>query len=100
MDHKIRAYFKRIHVEIRKSGNILVLALIQFHGNLINNSVLAIFPDFGFDILTLIRPHIVFTQYTLYFTQANFNRAFIIRGTVHPQQILQYICRHIRAFFH
>ena len=61
MYYKIRGNLKRIHPQIREPSNVLILTVIKYDSNLIDDRILSIFLDFGLNILALIRTHIVLT---------------------------------------
>ena len=100
MNNQIRRNFKRIHSQIGKSGNILIFTVIEDNRDFINNGILSIFLDLGFDIFTLIRPHVVLAQNLLDFSKTDFYCFLIVCCAVHSQQVLENISRDVGTLLH
>ena len=100
MNDQIGRDFKRIHPQVGKSGNILIFTVIEDNSDFIDNGVLPVFLDLGFDVFALIRTNVVLAQNLLDFSEADFNRFLVICSAVHSQQVLENISRDVGTLLH
>ena len=88
---------KRLNLQICKARDIEILVFIQMGGHLVDDRILAPLTDHGFDLLALLRAHVILRKDPANLGDAIGNRRFVVRRTVHAQQILQHKGRHICA---
>ncbi|MDT4813316.1 hypothetical protein FQZ97_462940 [compost metagenome] len=84
-------YLSILDAQVAEKGLVTVLALIEPHGYPVDHLVGAALAHKRFNLLGLVRAHIVFGQHSLDVLQALLDDLSIIRCAVHPQQVFEHI---------
>ena len=90
--------FDALRPEVRQKRLVDITFLIQPDRNLINDLQAASLADGGFNLFSLVRPHIILGEDALHRSKAVLNHCRIIGGAIVAQQILEDIDGNVRAF--